>query len=372
MRYILLLFLFVYHAGLAQQKEGSVSISCYVNPELYIQANVIAHVSDKSGNISCNGKYVTINNKSRNSFYYKRASTWVLVKPQAKTILLLAGANAAASKSPSVYKLSVRYKLDTSGSMSAKLMAISQMNAQSDKVQARELAELKQENSNTQQKVQNKPSSEALAKLEKPSEEPSKKAPVTTANKDIAETDAMKTSPKTTSQQTKPKPTPEKKTAVAKAQPRKPAKQSRTEAAPEKQEVRNVQQASSNAVGLRVDFGSGSAGLGPNINHRFKRNLSLDAAIVFFEGDLVGIGAQVEQNFPLKGVPELNWYIGIGPQLLVANENTDVALVPVTGLEYNIPDSPLNFSFDWRPNFYLSPDANVQTGRFGLSLRLAF
>lgn len=371
MRYILLLFPLIFHAAVAQQKESTVSISCYVNPQLYIQANVIAHVSDKAGNATCNGKYVAINNKSRNSFYYKKGNSWIVVKPQGKAIVLLASAKAAASKSPSVFKLTVKYKPDASGSMSAKLMAISQMNAQTDKVQARELAELKAHNSNTEEKASGKPSGEALAKLDKPSEEPSR-APALSTSKDIDENVAEKTIPKTQSPQSNPKPAPEKKSTVAKAKPKTPPKQSRRETGSEKHEVRNAKQASANAVGVRVDFGSGFAGLGPNLKHRFKKNLALDAAIVFFEGDLVGLGAQVEQAFPLKGVPELNWYVGIGPQLLVADENTDVAIVPVTGLEYNIPGSPVNFSLDWRPNFYLSPDANVETGRFGLSFRVAF
>lgn len=363
MKYILLLLSFIYNAALAQQKESTVSISCYVNPELYIQASVIAQVSDKAGNVSCNGKYVSLNNKSENAFHYKMNNSWVMLKPQGRTVFLVGGANTAPSKSPSVFKLNVKYKPDASGNISTKIRTISQFNAQTDQVIARELEE-----------GISKASNEPLAKVNTPSTvEESKAPPATTTNKDIDEAVAVKGTPKTPPKQNKPESIPEKKPVVVKAKPKAPPKQNRPESGSEKKRyLSNSKMAPANAIGLRIDFGTGSIGVGPNIKHKFNRNLSLDAAIVFFEGDSVGLGAQVEQNLPLKGTPGLKWYIGVGPQFLFNNENTAISIVPVTGLEYNIPGSPLNFSLDWRPNFYLSPGADVEAGRFGLSLRVAF
>ena len=344
MRYMLLLLPFLYNAALAQQKESIVSISCYVNPELYIQAGVIARVSDKAGNVSCNGRYVSISNKSRNTFYYKINNRWVVVKPQGRAVVLVGSTDNTSSKSPSILKLSVKYKLDTSGSMSAKLRTITQMNVKTD-VKAHEL---EGDVLKTQEKGSDKSSDETLAKTDKPSAAATAKPSEATTTK-----------------------TPTKKKAVAKAKPRAPSTQNRP-GSDAKRKVRNGNLASANTVGLRVDFGTGPTGVGTNIKHKFNRSVSLDAAILFFEGDLIGVGAQVEQSFPVKRSPGLNWYIGIGPQVFLGNENNAIALVPVTGLEYNIPRSPLNFSFDWRPSFYLSSGTDTEAGRFGLSLRVAF
>lgn len=369
MRYILLLLPFIYNTALAQQKETTVSISCYVNPELYMQAGVIAQVSDKAGNVSCNGKYISINNKSKNAFYYKINNSWVLLKSQGRTVIIGAGANNASPRSPSIIKLSVKYTPDASGNLSTKVRAITQMNAQTDQVKARELEGDVPKKPET---VVSKPPTETIAKANKPSTIETQKTPPAKAENNDTETKVAKPAPKTPPKQSKPESVPEKKRVVTKAKPKTPPKQNRPTSAPASKQESKASQASATAVGLRIDFGTGSTGLGPNIKHRFNRKHSIDAAIVFFEGDVVGLGAQFERNFSVRGNPDVNWYIGIGPQFLFANENNTIALVPVTGLEFNIPNSPLNLSFDWRPNFHLSPVTDVQAGRFGLSLRVAF
>lgn len=352
MKYILLLLPFVYHTALAQQKESTVSISCYTNPELYIQANVIAHVSDKTGKTSCKGKYVYILNKSANTFYYKSNNKWLAVKPQGKTVVLVASAGKELDY-PSILKLNVKYKPVSSRNLSAKISAISQMNAKTDQVKEAELAGIKK-----QLELGSNPPDNTLAKTSKPvPSETSKPAP---SKPDIVQ-NTKEPEDKPEPKQPEPKTVPTQKRVVAKAKPR-PAQQRRE---PE-------QKHPANARGLRVDFGSDGAGIGPNYKHKFNRKLALDAAIIFFENDLVGLGAQIEQHFAVKNSPGLNWYIGIGPQFLVNNENNAIALVPVTGVDYVIPNSPLNLSFDWRPNFYLSPETNVEAGRFGLSLRIVF
>ena len=127
-----------------------------------------------------------------------------------------------------------------------------------------------------------------------------------------------------------------------------------------------------NAVGLRIDLGQGTTGFGPNFKHQFGNNQAVDASLLFFEGDIVGLGAEYQYNAPVQNAAGLLWYAGIGPQLLFGNDNTSVGLRPVAGLEYKIPNVPLNFGFDWRPLFVLTPDTDVTAGRFGLSLRAAF
>lgn len=349
MRYFLLLLPFVHTIAQAQE-ESTVSISCYVNPELYIQASVVAQVTDEAGKVSCNGKYVSFSNRSKNTFYYNANKKWVALKPQAKATVSGSVAGVISSASPSVFKINVKYKRDISGSMAARITKISEMNAQTDQVQARELAALKKPVQSGKQ-----PSAPASAKVDNP-----------------GPPESPKPAPEV-EQQDKPESAPEKKTVVAKTRSQPGSKRTRPQATPARRSGVGAQnQSPTNAIGLRVDVGNGVSGLGPNYKHKLNRNLSLDAAIVFFEDNLVGLGAQVEQAYPLKGAPGLNWYIGIGPQLLLAEESTSIALVPVTGLEYALQGSPLNISVDWRPNFYLSPGANVDAGRFGLSLRLAF
>ena len=357
MKYILLFLPFVYHTALAQQKESTVSISCYTNPELYIQANIIAHVSDKSGKTSCKGKYVYILNKSANTFYYKSNNRWLTVKPQGKTVVLVAGSGQTLDY-PSVLKLTVKYKPVPSKNLSAKISAISQMNAKTDQVKEAELAVIKKQlelGSKSPDNTLAKTSKQVPAETSKPAASKPEIAQSTKAPEDKPE-------PKPEPKQAETKTTPTKKSVVARAEPRSTTQKRR---APEPKQP-------ANALGLRVDFGSDGAGLGPNYKYKFKRKLALDAAIIFFENDLVGLGAQIEQHFAVKNSPGLNWYIGIGPQFLLNNESNAIALVPVTGLDYVIPNSPLNLSFDWRPNFYLSPETDVEPGRFGLSLRVVF
>ena len=127
-----------------------------------------------------------------------------------------------------------------------------------------------------------------------------------------------------------------------------------------------------NAIGLRIDLGEGTTGFGPNYKHNLGKNQAIDAALLFFEGDVVALGAEYQYVAPIQNAAGLQWYAGIGPQLLFQKGSTPVGLRPVAGLEYKIPNVPLNFGFDWRPLFLLTPDTDVTAGRFGLSLRAAF
>ena len=345
-KYLLLLIPFLLFNSFAQQKENTVSISCYVNPELYLQAGVIAYVSDKSGNISCTGRYVAIHNKSSSSFSYKVNNKWFTVKPQAKTVILLGGNSSPSSKSVSVLKLSVKYSPDPSGNIDNKIRTIAQLNAQSDKVKARELGG----NSSAEQETGlNKSSNEALAILNKPLPKENPKAGETSVAKGPQKQAAASPKPKTPNKTGKSPTRTPRRVLAAKRVP-----------------------ASSTSGGLRIEFGSGVTGIGPNIKHKFNRRHALDAALLFFEKDVVGLGAQFERHFSVPGSRGLDWYIGIGPQFLLKDDNTKTSLVPVTGLEYSIPNAPLNFSFDWRPSFYLSSDNEVEAGRFGLSFRIRF
>lgn len=131
-----------------------------------------------------------------------------------------------------------------------------------------------------------------------------------------------------------------------------------------------------NAVGLRVDFGTGSAGVGPNIKHFFNSHDAIDAALLFYDG-AIAIGGEYQYHLPISGVSGLNGYFGIGPQIgFTTLKNVDtqvaVALTPVAGLDFKVPGAPLDLAFDWRPSFLLTPDTNFTAARFGLSARFTF
>lgn len=126
------------------------------------------------------------------------------------------------------------------------------------------------------------------------------------------------------------------------------------------------------AAGLRVDIGEGSTGVGFNVKHFFTPTGAVDASLLFFEGDLVGLEAEYEYNAPIPNAPGLKWYAGLGPQILFGDNDTGFGIRPVVGMEYKIPNVPLNFGFDWRPLFLLSPNTDTMPARFGLSFRYAF
>lgn len=141
MKYFLPVLTFLYISAFAQQRENTVAISCYANPELYMQAGIIAFVSDKAGNVSCKGSYISIYNGSKNFFYYKQGTGWAEVKPKRRTIATVSK-DKTGGGSLSILSLSVKYRVDKSGDISAKIKAMARMNAQSDRIKAGESGEV--------------------------------------------------------------------------------------------------------------------------------------------------------------------------------------------------------------------------------------
>ncbi len=128
------------------------------------------------------------------------------------------------------------------------------------------------------------------------------------------------------------------------------------------------------AAGLRVDFGDGSSGVGPNIKHFFTPNGAVDASLLFWDGG-VSIEAQYQYNASIRNANGLAWYVGVGPSFGFPegeDSKTLISIVPVIGLEYTIPGAPLNMGLDWRPHFTVSPSTHTTAGRFGLSVRYTF
>lgn len=127
------------------------------------------------------------------------------------------------------------------------------------------------------------------------------------------------------------------------------------------------------ALGLRIEAGDGTTGVGFNAKHFFTRNNAIDANLIFYNGDVIGLGAEYQYNAPIAGVQGLDWYLGVGPNFLFGDGNTYIQIRPVAGLDYKIPAAPIDFAFDWRPAFTLNSDFDsVNAARFGISIRYAF
>ncbi|MFD2162179.1 hypothetical protein ACFSJU_07220 [Paradesertivirga mongoliensis] len=85
-----------------------------------------------------------------------------------------------------------------------------------------------------------------------------------------------------------------------------------------------------------------------------------------------------EVHNPINGAAGLKWYYGAGASigsLHYKNDNDrddDVYLSVdgVLGLDYVIPNSPLNLSLDWKPALVLTPYSGFYERGVGLSIRI--
>ncbi len=328
-----------------------------------MDAGVIAYVSDKSGNISCQGHYVNISNKSDNLFYYLDGNRWVALKPKTRAVSFMGG----SIKSTSVVNMKVKYMHDASGGITTKIKTIDLLNAQADRAKARGFED---DQPVTQTSRTGPP---VTTRVETATTlVPQKSSPPKTETKTQKEATVAKAPTRTTSQPAKRVPV-GKKPTTARTTPKSTSRPASARSyAAKKQSSAYPRTSSRDALGLRVDFGTGATGVGPNYKHYFSNNLALDASLIFFKGKVASLGGQIEKHFPIPSDPGLSLYVGGGPQILFGPDDTAIALVPVGGIEYNIPTTPLNLSFDWRPSLFLSPETGSEAGRFGFSLRMRF
>lgn len=85
-----------------------------------------------------------------------------------------------------------------------------------------------------------------------------------------------------------------------------------------------------------------------------------------------------EVHNPINGAQGLNWYYGGGASVGSINydkrynQDNDIYLSVdgVLGLDYVIPNSPLNLSLDWKPAFELTPNSGFYERGVGLSIRI--
>lgn len=83
-------------------------------------------------------------------------------------------------------------------------------------------------------------------------------------------------------------------------------------------------------------------------------------------------------DFILGGNGDVNVYLGPGAQLSIWNDDVDrssnlnVGLAGQLGVEWNIPQIPLQLSLDWRPVFFFLNDGGFGYDSVGLGIRYRF
>lgn len=124
----------------------------------------------------------------------------------------------------------------------------------------------------------------------------------------------------------------------------------------------------STGLGIRLDLGNGGTYAGPAVKHFFSATSAGEASVLFGNSTTL-IGAEYSYNSAINNAAGLKWNLGIGPQFALYKGGSDVLLRPFAGLEFKIPEAPIDFGFDWRPAIQLTHGSDVEAGRFGLAFR---
>ncbi len=133
------------------------------------------------------------------------------------------------------------------------------------------------------------------------------------------------------------------------------------------------------SLGLGIDFGNGITLVGPSVKHFFNKNAAIQGEVLF-GGNSTIIQAFYQHHFPVKGAPNLNFFVGGGPGINFGGSGVNpydnesaVLLKPMAGLEYKIKEAPLAFNFDWRPTLYLYNGwSEIEPARFGIGIKYTF
>ena len=125
------------------------------------------------------------------------------------------------------------------------------------------------------------------------------------------------------------------------------------------------------ALGLNIDFGTGSTLVGPSIKH-FITDRDVVAGDLLFGADATWVGGFYQYHQSFKELKELKWYVGIGPQFAFYDGGSSIYLRPMVGLDYKFITAPFSLTFDWRPMFRLNHGSDVEPARFGLGFRYTF
>ena len=94
-----------------------------------------------------------------------------------------------------------------------------------------------------------------------------------------------------------------------------------------------------------------------------------------FEGDGLGLGLDYMYEMPAIAegqTLEFAWAAGLGAALGHAHDTTAVAAVGVLGMEFNIKPVPMDVVLEYRPQFLLTPDTDLDLTEFGGHVRYYF
>lgn len=130
-------------------------------------------------------------------------------------------------------------------------------------------------------------------------------------------------------------------------------------------------QAYKTGAGILLDFGQGSTFVGPHVKHFFKAKHAGEFSVLFGNGATIA-QANYQYHQPISGASGLAWYIGVGPGIIFGNGVTQFAPSAMAGLDFKIPQVPLDFSIDWRPRFILGEYSDAEAGRFDVGFRFTF
>jgi hypothetical protein len=129
------------------------------------------------------------------------------------------------------------------------------------------------------------------------------------------------------------------------------------------------------ALGLGIDFGDGSTLVGPSIKHFFTTN-NVGKAEVLFGDHTTMLSLYYQYHGPIQNAAGLKWTLGLGGSASFYHFRgynvTDFAFRPTAGLDYKIPNVPLQFEFDWRPAITVTHGSDFNAARFGFGFRYTF
>jgi hypothetical protein len=129
------------------------------------------------------------------------------------------------------------------------------------------------------------------------------------------------------------------------------------------------------ALGVKVYPGAIS------IKHFVRDNTALEGLLSFWRYGFRFTGLY-EYHGDINGAPGLKWYVGPGAHLGFFNNrwsnryidednNLDLGVDGVLGLDYKINGAPINLSLDWQPSFTIISDPAFRSWG-GLGVRFTF
>ena len=142
--------------------------------------------------------------------------------------------------------------------------------------------------------------------------------------------------------------------------------------------TQQVQAQYTTAIGIR-----GALSPGLTLKHHLSSDHVIEALLVSRWQGIIATGLY-ELHYPALQIENLRWYIGggghVGIWSTTVNDNTwfesDGGVVVgfdlIGGLEYTIPDLPINVSIDWKPGFNLLGHSGFWSDDGSLSIRYTF